>query len=167
MIHIYEGDGKGKTTAAYGLALRAYGSGMKVCIAGFLKPEKSGEYRAITSALPQIKITYFGGGRGFVGQMSVEDEQKTREQIRKGFFSLAEESYGLLILDEIIDCVNFGFITEDELISFLFENKSEDIVLTGRNPSEKLTRTADYYTFFKKIKHPFDKGISARKGIEY
>lgn len=167
MIHLYEGDGKGKTTAAYGLALRMAGQGGSVAVAGFLKPVSSGEYKAIKTGFPGILIEYFGGEYGFFGKMSAEDEKKAKEEIREGFFKFIKEDVDLLILDEITDVVNFGIISENEFLFGLDHCSSKDIVLTGRKPSDAISEKADYHTRFLKIKHPFDEGISARRGIEF
>lgn len=167
MIHIYEGDGKGKTTAAYGLALRAIGCGHKVITGGFLKPSDSGEIKALRSVCRQDFVHTFGGCYGFFGRMCKEDELKCRSEVRNGFFELTSLPCDLLILDEIIDSVNFGIINEEEFIEAINNSPAREIVLTGRNPSAKISALADYHTHFKKIKHPFDDGVSARRGIEY
>lgn len=167
MIHIYEGDGKGKTTAAYGLCLRASGYGKNIVIGAFLKPDSTGEFRAVSESLRNTSLFSFGGCYGFFGCMSKENEKKCIEEIRNGFFKIISLPCDLLIMDEIIDIVNFGIISEEELISEIKGSPAREIVLTGRNPSEKLISLADYYTHFEKIKHPFDKGLDAREGIEY
>lgn len=164
MIHIYEGQGKGKTTAAYGLAIRGLGHNKKVRIAGFLKPETSGEYAFLKD---KADIEYFGGCYGFYGCMKKEDEELCKKEIREGFFKVIRTDCNLLILDEIIDIVNFGIIGEDEFLNAVLQSPAEEIVLTGRNPGKKICDIADYYTYFEKRKHPFDKGVNARKGIEY
>ena len=167
MIHIYEGNGKGKTTAAYGLALRASGYGLSVITGGFLKPADSGEIKALSSVCNKNAVHTFGGCYGFFGCMNGEDEKKCREEIREGFFKLTSLPCDLLILDEIIDSVNFGIIEEDEFIEAIQKCPAKEIVLTGRNPSAGITALADYHTHFEKIKHPYDKGIEARRGIEF
>ena len=164
MIHIYEGDGKGKTTAAYGLAARAIGQNKKVKITAFLKPESSGEYLFFKD---KAEIEYFGGGCGFFGKMKKEDEEKVKKEIKEGFFKVINTCCGLLILDEIIDIVNFDILSLSEVVSAIVKSPAEEIVLTGRNPKKEFLEIADYHTHFEKIKHPFDKGINARKGIEY
>lgn len=164
MIHIYEGDGKGKTTAAYGLAARAIGQEKTVYIAGFLKPESSGEYRLFSKL---AEVCYFGGGCGFYGKMKKEDEKRVEKEVREGFFKVIKAPCHLLVLDEILDIVNFEIMTAGEVIEEIFKSPAEEIVLTGRNPKKEFLEIADYHTHFEKIKHPFDKGINARKGIEY
>lgn len=167
MIHLYEGDGKGKTTAAYGLCVRMTGQGGSVAVAGFLKPVSSGEYKAVSEKLPETEIGYFGGEYGFVGKMSEKDEQKARSEIREGFFRFIKKPVDLLVLDEITDVLNFGFIEEKEFLDALFGSPAKEIVMTGRRPSDNICRVADYHTRFEKIKHPFDKGQPARAGIEF
>jgi len=164
MIHIYEGGGKGKTTAAYGLCARAIGHNKSVKICGFIKPETTGEYMFFKD---KADISYYGGKYGFVGKMCKEDEECCKKEIREGFFKAVCTPCFLLVLDEILDAVNFGFLTEKEVCEGVLSSPAEEIVLTGRNPKKAICDIADYYTYFEKRKHPYDKGITARKGIEF
>ena len=147
--------------------MRAAGYGKNIGIAGFLKPRNSGEYKIISEKFPEAEIKFFGGENGFLPFMEPEIKEKVFREIKEGFSYFATKKYDLLVLDEILDVVNAGIISENELIEFLNENASEEIVITGRNPSEKISDKADYHTFFKKIKHPYDIGVSAREGIEF
>ena len=131
LIHIYCGDGKGKTSAAIGLAVRAAGSGLKVLFTRFLKNESSGEL-AILDDISQIKVLHLEKSYGFFKNLSEEKKQEVRETYLR-----------------------------------LWRAIELEIVLTGRNPDEKLVELADYVSEIKKVKHPFDQGIYARKGIEY
>lgn len=173
MIHLYVGSGKGKTCASYGLALRALGSGLKVSVFSFLKSKNSGEITFLKQinenfGYPHINISPKDHKLFFL--LSEEEKNEVKCEICDLFSNfkqaLLKEDYDLIILDEIVDAVNLELIDEDELISLLSERKAE-IVLTGRNPSEKLSAIADYISDVNKIKHPYDNGISARKGIEY
>ena len=112
MIHIYEGDGKGKTTASYGLSARALGCGKNVIIAGFIKHNCTGEYEFFKD---RAQVYCFGGGYGFVGRTGKDEEEKIKNEVREGFFKVVSQDCFLLVLDEILDAVNFGFISEDEL----------------------------------------------------
>jgi cob(I)alamin adenosyltransferase len=169
MIHLYYGNGKGKTTAACGLAVRAAGSGMKVLFTQFFKNGKSSEI-SVLSSLNNIKCLFPASCFGRYKNMT--DEQK--EETKKIYGSLLSEitekaaDFGMIVLDEAISAYNYGIIPHDVLKEFLSREKNRcEIVLTGRNPSEELLDLADYATEMRKEKHPFDKGIKARKGIEF
>ncbi len=170
LIHIYTGTGKGKTTAATGLSIRYAGSGGKVLFTQFLKNDDSSEI----NILKQIEnITFLPSGSyfGFTRSMTPEIKEKARihynSLFEKSVNMLVNNNYGMLILDEIIAADNADLIPHKKLINFL-ENKpgNLEIVLTGRNPSQDLLNIADYISDIKKIKHPFDKNITARTGIE-
>lgn len=170
LIHIYCGDGKGKTTAATGLAVRAAGAGKKVVFAQFLKSGNSSEIHSLRQ-LDGIKLCLCSTHRGFFKNMNEEEKTQTKNDYTQLFHDVVDKSQDntdLLVLDEIISACNHQIIKENELIDFL-EKKPEklEVVLTGRNPSENLLSLADYVTEMKKIKHPYDKGIKARCGIEF
>ena len=169
-IHIYCGDGKGKTTAAVGLAVRAAGNGKKVVLTQFLKDGRSSELN-ILRELPQIKVLSCTRCFGFFWNMS--EEQK--EEARKAYTDLFEEAVReaidshafLLVMDEFVAAYNHGMIDREKALNFL-KNKPEEleVVLTGREPAPELVELADYVSEIQKRKHPFDQGIPARKGIE-
>lgn len=172
MIELYCGDGKGKTTAALGLAVRFAGHGMPVIFAQFLKNDSSGEIKALKN-LPQIQVMHAETFYGFTMQMSQEQKEEMRicytrflEQIQEK----VREKNGkpvLVVLDEVLHACNQKLLSEQELCQFLDGcPDTVEIVLTGRNPSEALTERADYISEIKKIRHPYDKGIPAREGIE-
>lgn len=169
LVHIYCGDGKGKTTAAVGLAVRAAGRGKKVLIARFLKTDDSGEVKAL-SHIPGITLISCEQSFGFSWNMT--------PQIRKeavgyygSLFSRAWEQaadFDMLILDEIMAACSQGFVEEKELISRLKSRPdSLEVVLTGRSPSEEILAQGDYVTEMKCLCHPYERGIGAREGIEW
>lgn len=170
LIHIYCGDGKGKTTAAMGLAARCSGGGGKVLIFQFLKGNTSGE-RAALEQLSDITILEGYENIKFSRAMNPQEKEQAVEYYHKKFNEIVEmvqeKTFQLLILDEVIAAVNLGFLEETELITFI-KRKPEllEVVLTGRNPSGSLLELADYVSNIEKVKHPFDKGIMARKLIE-
>ena len=171
MIHIYHGDGKGKTTAAMGLAVRMLGAGKKVFIVQFLKGRPSGEIMAL---LRMDNVTVLRGkpDTKFVFQMTQEELNAVCElhsrQMQLAFIAAAEGRADLIVLDEALDAIATGTLDEGELCQLLASHKEKaEIALTGRNPSVQLISAADYVTHMKKEKHPYDAGISARKGIEY
>lgn len=170
LIHIYCGDGKGKTTAAVGLAVRCAGRGNKVLLVQFLKSRSSGELYSLAK-LPDIEIMRGKESQKFTFQMNSEEKQALLSEHNKMFAQVLEkvksESYALLILDEVIGAINAKVFDSGRLINFL-RNKPEnlEVVMTGRNPLPELMELADYVSEVRKIKHPMDKGIMAREGIE-
>ena len=169
LIHIYCGDGKGKTTAAVGLAVRAAGAGKKVVFTQFFKDGSSAEIKVL-QGVENIQILHCNTVRGFWKRMT--DEQKARASVDyTRLFSevirLAMDA-DLLVLDEIISACNHGAVAEAAVADFLRQKpKNLEVVLTGRNPSGRLVSYADYVTQMQKIKHPYDHGIPARKGVEF
>ncbi|MCR5666897.1 MAG: cob(I)yrinic acid a,c-diamide adenosyltransferase [Eubacterium sp.] len=170
MIHIYEGDGKGKTTAAVGLSIRCAGSGHKVFFAQFLKGNESNEIKLL-KAIDNITVYEHTKEFGFTFAMQDEETRNAKKYYRDEFHKVihyAKKSGAeLLILDEILDCCYLDMVDEDELLHFLMTRPKEmEVVLTGRNPSDRMMEITDYHTHFQKIKHPFDRGVVARYGIE-
>lgn len=175
MIHIYCGDGKGKTTAALGLALRAAGRGKKILIARFLKNDDSGEISILSGSpgIPGITVIPCEKSFGFYFRMDEETKRQAAEYYQELFQKAVDRvsgfGYDMLILDEIMAAVNYGMVSEQKVLSFLTAERQADleIVMTGRNPSEAFLKLADYVTEMKMVKHPYERGIGARKGIEY
>lgn len=171
MKHIYYGDGKGKTTAAIGLAVRAAGSKMKVLFVQFLKTEFSGE-RHILSHTENVTLTFCPLELKFTFDM--DDKEKAQAaKIFKGIFDNAvttalTEKYDMVVLDEVFEEINAHMLSESEVYEFITNAPSSmEIVMTGHNPPQKFMDCADYITEFKKIKHPYDRGITGRIGIEF
>ena len=169
LIHLYCGDGKGKTTAALGLALRAAGAGKQVVFTQFFKDGSSSEIEPL-AALPGVRVFHADTVRGFYRNMTPTQ----REQAGKDYTALfrqvtqAAQEADLLILDEIVSACNRGVVPEKLVTDFLWEKPARlEVVLTGRNPSAALLELADYITEMRKLRHPFDRGIGARKGIEF
>lgn len=170
-IHVYCGDGKGKTTASIGLGIRAAGRGKKVLIARFLKTDDSGEV-GILKQIPGIQVLPCEKTFGFFFQMTEEDKKEASacysSLLERSFQKAREMENGLLILDEIMAACNYKLVSEDSLLRLLKERPSSlEVVLTGRNPSKSIMEAADYISEIQKVKHPFDEGLPAREGIEY
>lgn len=168
-LHIYCGDGKGKTTAAVGLAVRAAGYGMKVLFCQCMKDGTSSE----VEMLQKLGIDYCCCTEkfGFYWNMTDEQKEKAKDAYMELFVKVIkkakEENYGMLVIDEFMSAYQYGMIAPREAIRFLMERpEGLEVVLTGRGPGEELIELADYVTEMKKRKHPFDKGVKARKGIE-
>jgi cob(I)alamin adenosyltransferase len=174
LVQIYTGDGKGKTTAALGLALRAAGQGNKVLIYQFLKPPRlnTGE-RATLSLLPAIRIEsldiHWDMAKSHKDPKSISS---AKTAIKKAFELLAKaganRKFDILVLDEIVYCIAKGLISIDELKRVIEERDPHvEVILTGRGATPELIALADLVTEMKSIKHPFDKGTAARQGIEF
>lgn len=171
MIQIYHGNGKGKTTAAVGLAVRASGSGFKVIFTSFLKDFSSGEI-TILKQIPNIEVFDKYKVENFIFTMNEEEKNFTKNQMQALFNEIKSkvlsEYFTMVILDEILDVLGLGWLDESEVIEFLTSlDENVEIVLTGRIPSCKLCEVSDYTTEMKCEKHPFDCGKAARKGIEF
>lgn len=169
LIHIYCGDGKGKTTAAVGLAVRAAGAGKKAVFTQFFKDGSSSEVSGL-QRLAGIKVMYCQTVKGFFRHMSDAEKARASEDYTRLFAQVLDEVVhaDLLILDEIVSACNYGVIAQAAVTGFLRKKpKNLEVVLTGRSPSEELLALADYVTEMRKIKHPYDVGITARRGIEY
>ncbi|NLI92684.1 MAG: cob(I)yrinic acid a,c-diamide adenosyltransferase [Peptococcaceae bacterium] len=170
LIHIYCGDGKGKTTASLGLAVRCAGRGFKVLIIQFLKNQDTGELHSL-ERIPEITILRSKGNYGFLNKMTEEQKKQCRiehdNNLAQGIALGNAGQIDLLILDEVIAAFNHDMVDRHLLLDFL-KNKplKLEIVLNGREPDHELTELADYVSEIKKIKHPYDKGIQSRIGIE-
>lgn len=172
LIHIYTGEGKGKTTAAIGLAVRAAGNGMKVLFVQFLKGgEESGELKIFKGLQENIEVIRFDQRHPIFFKKG--DTKDGLINAAKEALSLIDEKiksgkYDLVVLDEINNLVSQGWADVNELIEIIKKRpEGVEIVLTGRGASEELIDMADYVTEMRAVKHPLKKGIKARKGIEY
>lgn len=171
LVHIYTGEGKGKTTASVGLATRALAGGLKVIYTSFHKRPEIYNNSEIDS-LRSLGVTLYHFAKGHPGLDSSIDADQQRIDIAAALPYLAqileEQQPDLLIMDEIIISVRDGFLQESELIDFI-RNKPPhtELVMTGRGATPALIDVADYVSEIRKIKHPFDKGLRSRKGIEY
>lgn len=175
LVQIYTGDGKGKTTAAIGLAVRAAGAGNKTLFYQFLKPPslELGERKAL--AVLNDKITVKSLDVEWEMQKSFEDAETvaaTREAISKTLKEIAitakNKSYDCIILDEIVFCISKGLAPFDDIKKIITEKDDHvEIVMTGRGATDELVELADLVMEMKNIKHPFTKGTGARRGIEY
>lgn len=170
-VHIYCGDGKGKTTAATGLAVRAAGNGMRVLFARFLKNERSSEL-SVLDEIPGIEVIHLTKSFGFYNRLSEQEKQEQSEYYRSLWQTITAKAasgcYDMLVMDEIMAAVSLGIISASDVVDLLDSRPAElEVVMTGRDPDEALIERADYVSEIRKIKHPYDKGVAARKGIEY
>jgi cob(I)alamin adenosyltransferase len=166
-VHVYTGNGKGKTTAALGLALRAAGAGMTVYIAQFLKSGNYSEIRGLARFSDLITVEQFGSGRFVKGIPAPEDLDAAARGLRKIGDRMASGKDRLMILDEAIVAVSVGVIPERTLLDIIENRPSQlELVLTGRGATPRLEAHADLVTEMKEIKHYYQAGIEARIGIE-
>ena len=171
LVHIYTGTGKGKTTAAVGLATRALGQKLTVVYAHFMKRPELYGYHEIDS-LKELGATIMGFTDGHPSFNKEIKPENLTKQVKEALVYLAgylqTSPPDLLILDEILITVRDGFLDEDLLLNFIDEKPNGmELVLTGRGATEKLIARASYVSEINKIKHPFDEGIPSRKGIEF
>jgi len=166
-IHIYTGNGKGKTTASIGLAVRAAGAGLKVCIYQFVKAKPSCEFKALKK-ISKIKVEQCGRGLIRGGKSSVADFKCASSGLVRARRDIESGKYDLMILDEVNVATDMGLLDVKDVLELIdIRRPSLELVLTGRGADKRLIGRADYVTRFEKIKHPFDKGVLARRGIEY
>jgi len=167
MLQVYTGNGKGKTTAAFGLALRAAGAGKKVRIVQFMKGQRSSE-REAAAKLPGVEVFNCGRQALITRETSTRED---REEALKGITKAAEfidEKPDLLVLDEVNVALYFGLVYLEE-VTDIIESAPEktEVICTGRKAPPELIEKADLVTEMTEVKHPFQKGVGARKGIDY
>ena len=169
LVQIFTGDGKGKTSAALGTVVRALGQGLRVCIIVFMKGDYPYSEWAFLSKMPDVKIARFGLGT-FTDPTDVKPEEK--EQAEKAL-AFAREAmlggeYDLVVLDEVNIAAAWKLVELDEVVKLICDKpQNVELILTGRHADAKLVQLADLVTECLKIKHPYDKGIMARRGIDY
>ena len=170
LIHIYCGDGKGKTTASLGLCLRAAGHGKRVLLVQFLKTNRSGEREAL-KLLPTVTVLPNPERLKFTFQMN-EDEKAAAAaqcagQLEEAVAAAEAGACELLILDEAFGALSCGLLDRERLLSFLRSKPASlEVVLTGRDPDDDFLALADYISEVRLVRHPFQKGVPAREGIE-
>jgi len=176
LIHVYFGDGKGKTTAAVGLSVRARGSGLPVLFQQYLKDGSSSELDLLRQLGIEVTSGQPEGAKGFTWELNTAHLALLRTsqdaRLEEAFTWLAAHpDGGLLVLDETLASVNLGLLDASRLYELMDRvqllSAGPDLVLTGRDPSDELRGRADYLSEIRLLKHPFEKGIAARRGIEF
>ncbi|MBM6837622.1 cob(I)yrinic acid a,c-diamide adenosyltransferase [Clostridium saudiense] len=172
LVQVYTGNGKGKTTASIGLGIRAYGNGLKVIMIQFLKSGVTGELEVLNNLGENFKVYRFEKEKDFTWNLTEEQKEELQKEISEGFnFAkkvVKDNMCDMLILDEVMASVNGGYIDEEDVLK-LIESKNDkmELVLTGRNVPKAIVDKSDLITEMKDVKHYFNKGIPARKGIEF
>lgn len=172
LVHIYTGDGKGKTTAALGLAMRAIGHGRKVKLVRFLKGGHSGELTTAEYLHDWFSVEQINPYDKSIFRLTDEEEKKLADLTRDTMILLKESvkkgEYDLYILDEIFGAMKRDHVRIPMVLELILTKATQvELVLTGRNAPEKIRQLADYITVLQKESHPFDRQIPARSGIEY
>ncbi|MHB1127174.1 MAG: cob(I)yrinic acid a,c-diamide adenosyltransferase [Bacillota bacterium] len=169
LIQVYTGNGKGKSTAAFGLAVRAAGHGLRVQIIQFMKTGDYGENKALSRLSPEIEVHSFGR-KGFIsrGGAKPEDTDLAHQALTMAIRLMEQGAVDLLILDEINNALYFDLLTTEEVIQLLQSKPPQvELVLTGRNAPEAIIQEAHLVTEMCEIKHPYQLGIASREGIEF
>lgn len=166
-VQVYTGDGKGKTTAAIGLAVRAVGAGLQVFIGQFVKGMEYSELKALERFAPQLLVRQYGRKSFVHNKPTDEDFRLAREGYEDIRRAINSKHYDLVILDEANIAVYFSLLTVDDLLVLIDEKPDKvELVFTGRKADPKLLERADLVTEMKEVKHYYQKGIVARDGIE-
>jgi cob(I)alamin adenosyltransferase len=166
-VHVYTGNGKGKTTAAIGLAIRAAGAGMRVYIAQFVKGMHYSELDALNRYADRIRLKQYGRDCFIKNEPTQQDIQAARQGLEEVKGILASGDYEMVILDEANIATRYNLFSADELVELVRSRpESVELVITGRNADPKVIAEADLVTEMKEIKHYYNRGVQARQGIE-
>lgn len=166
-VQVYTGDGRGKTTAALGLALRAVGAGLRVFIAQFVKGAEYSEITAMRQFLPMVTVKQYGRGCFIKGKPDAEDVRLAQSGLAEIREIMKSGNYDLVILDEANIATYFNLITVADLLDLIREKpESVELVITGRKAASEIIEAADLVTEMQEIKHYYQRGVTARLGIE-
>lgn len=171
-VQVYTGNGKGKTTAAVGLAVRAAGNGLKVYMVQFLKSSQTGELESAKKLEPNFQIFRFEKKRGFFWTLNEEEKQELQKELQEALTFcmevLKQRKCDLLIMDEIMGALHTNLISKQQVLELLAARpENMELVLTGRNVPEEIAEKADLITEMREVKHYYTQGIPSRKGIEF
>lgn len=166
-VQIYTGDGKGKTTAALGLVVRASGAGLRVYFGQFIKKGKYSEIKMLTASFPNVTVEQYGCGGFIKGKPSKEATDSARRGVEMLRDALTCEKFDVVVADEALTAVTAGVLADQDILA-LIDSKPEsvELVLTGRGAGEAVTKRADLVTEMKCVKHYYENGVKAREGVE-
>jgi cob(I)alamin adenosyltransferase len=166
-VHVYTGDGKGKTTAALGLVLRACGAGCRAYIGQFLKGRPTCEKTILHERFPEVRFEQFGDVHFVRGKPAAKDIARARRCFRQLCEVVFSGEYHLVVADEIHAAVELGMVTVEDVLELIKRKPAHvELVLTGRNAHRRIIRRADLVTRMHAVKHYYNKGVPARRGIE-
>lgn len=167
-IHVYTGNGKGKTTAAFGLALRAAGAGMNVFFAQFVKGRSYSEIELIQQKIPEITVKQYGLGCFIVNTPTHEDIEAARKGLDEVTGIIRSGKYNVVVLDEATIALYYDLFSVDDLLKTIRQRpENTEVIVTGRYAPKALIEVADLVTEMKEVKHYYQKGLQAREGVEY
>ena len=167
-VQVYTGDGKGKSTAAFGLALRAAGAGLRVFIAQFAKGRKASEHKAFERFPDLITVNQYGTERFIRGKPAKEDIEAAKAGLRDVHAALSSGEYDVVILDEANIATHFGVLSVDEILDVIDKKPPDmELIITGRKAHERVIEHADLVTEMVEVKHYYQQGADAREGIEF
>ena len=169
LVQVYTGDGKGKTTAALGLALRAAGWGYRTFIGQFMKGQEYGELRGVSMLSPYVTIEQFGEP-GFIraDQVTAEDRERAQGGLRRVREAVQSGEYEIVVMDEICVALHYHLLAAEEVVDLIQQRPPGlELVLTGRWAPQEIIDQADLVTEMIEVKHPYQRGILARRGIEW
>jgi cob(I)alamin adenosyltransferase len=169
-VQVYTGNGKGKTTAALGLALRAAGRGFRIYMGQFIKGQPYGELSAVQMLLPHINIEQYGRGEFIHVKASPdkEDIQAAQNGLERASDRMLCGDYDVIILDEILTAYHFNLVSQSDILAFMSKKPPAlELILTGRYAPQAVMDAADLVTEMREVKHYFQQGVAARMGIEY
>ena len=167
LVQIYTGNGKGKTTAALGLALRASGAGLRVCILQFIKKRSYSEIKALRT-VKNVKLEQCGRGCFIRGKPGAQDIECARQGLAKAEKAIRSRRFDVVILDEVNIALKLGLVNTRDIVGLVKRKPvSVELVLTGRGCPPSLFKHAQLVTEMREIKHPYQRGLKARPGIEY
>ncbi|MBN1888971.1 MAG: cob(I)yrinic acid a,c-diamide adenosyltransferase [Thermoflexales bacterium] len=169
LVQVYTGDGKGKTTAALGLALRAAGHGLRTYIGQFLKGRDYGELESIQRLAPEVSLEQYGlNAWVHVDHVTPEQTQAARAGLEKARQALLGGEYDIVVLDEVNVALYFGLLSEADVLALIDSKPVQvELVLTGRRAPQAILDRADLVTEMRELRHPYQRGIEARAGIEF
>jgi cob(I)alamin adenosyltransferase len=168
LVQVYTGNGKGKTTAAFGLALRAVGRGLKVYVIQFIKGGFDYGELYVVDKLQGLTLKAFGKGKFIIGKPEEVDIVQAQEALKLAREVVSSGKYDLVVLDEVNVALGLGLIGLDEVLKLARGKPAHvELVLTGRNAPDEILQVADLVTEMREVKHPYSKGVPARTGIEY
>jgi cob(I)alamin adenosyltransferase len=166
-VQVYTGNGKGKTTAALGLAMRAVGAGLRVLIIQFMKLGRFSEHKALERFSDLIDVKQFGTGFVRSGKPSASAAKKAQQGLAAVMAAFGASKYDLIIMDEINVAIHCGLLSAADLLTLIDERPADiELVLTGRYVDKKVIAKADLVTEMREVRHYYNKGVKARKGIE-
>lgn len=171
-VQIYTGNGKGKTTAAIGQGIRAYGNGLKVIMVQFLKSGRTGELNTVDELGENFEIFRFEKRRGFVWTLTEEEKEEVKKEVKVAYnfiIDILENSKcDMLIIDEVMGVLKNEFLSVEEVIELIDKKpKNVELIMTGRNVPKEIVDRANLVTEMKEIKHYYKEGVPARKGVEF